>query len=525
MTASPSPGRAGSATRSPHLDARRRERELAQLAEGESVDVLVIGGGITGCGVALDAATRGLSVALIERGDLANGTSRFSSKLVHGGLRYIAQGQLGVAAESARERHVLMTRTATHLCRPMASVVALNEQVSRSSAALIEASYRVGDLLRIAAGTSRRSLPSPRRVAVPEAVALFPALQTDGLRGALVGWDTRLEDDARLVVAVARTAAAHGARIITRCGVTALERGRAHAVDQLTAQPVELRARHIVNAAGAWAGALAPSVRLRPSKGSHVIVPASRLGHPRSALTVPAHGGSAQYVFAVPLADERVAIGLTDEELHGPIPEEPTVDAAEERFLLRAISTALRVPLTSEDVIGRYAGVRPLLDTGHGNTTDLSRRHTVTEDPETGVLTIVGGKLTTYRKMARDTVDRIAARAGVDCRACVTARRALIGALPTNLDPARDVPARLLRRYGAEAAAVAALAADDPGLLEPVAEGLPVLRVEFVFGVRSELAMRPEDLLDRRTRLGLVESERRLALDAACDALATPITA
>ena len=525
MTGSPGPGGARVAARSPHLNARRRERELGELADGERVDVLVIGGGITGCGVALDAATRGLSVALVERGDLASGTSRFSSKLVHGGLRYIAQGQLGVAAESARERHVLMTRTATHLCRPMASVVALNPQVSRGSAALIEASYRVGDVLRIAAGTSRRLLPSPRRVTVPEAVALFPALRTDGLRGALVGWDTRLEDDARLVVAVARTAAAHGARIITRCGVTAVERGRVHAVDELTGQSIEFSARHVVNATGAWAGALVPDVRLRPSKGSHVIVPADRLGHPRSALTVPAHGGSAKYVFAVPLADERIAIGLTDEELHGPVPEEPTVDPAEERFLLQAISTALRVPLTSEDVIGRYAGVRPLLDTGHGNTKDLSRRHTVTEDPATAVLTIVGGKLTTYRKMAQDTVDRIAVRPGERCGPSKTAGLALIGTLPTNVDAIQDAPARLVRRYGAEAAAVAALAADDPTLLEPVAEGLPVLGVEFAFGVRSELAMRPEDLLDRRTRLGLVEDERRLAFGAASDALAEPITA
>jgi glycerol-3-phosphate dehydrogenase len=506
-------------TGSPHLNAQRRERELEQLVEGETVDVLVIGGGITGCGVALDAAGRGLSVALVERGDLASGTSGFSSKLVHGGLRYLAHGQVGVAAESARERHVLMTRTATHLCRPMASVAPLDDRLSGRSRALIETGYRLGDILRMSAGTSRRALPPSRRVALPEALALVPALRTDGVRGAIVGWDGRLEDDARLVVAVARTAAAYGARIITRCGVTGVERGRACAFDRVSEQSFELSARHIVNATGAWAGELAPNVRLRPSKGSHLIVPAARLGHPRGVLTVAAHGGSAEYVFAAPLADDRVAIGLTDEELEGPVPEAPTVSAEEERFLLRAISAALDAQLSVADVIGRYAGVRPLLDSGLGETTDLSRRHSVIEDLNTAVLTIVGGKLTTYRKMAQDAVDRIAAREGVRCGPCITARLPLVGALPAEFSSSQDVPARLVRRYGAEAAAVAALAAANPELLDPVADGVPVLGVEFAFGVRSELAMGAEDLLDRRTRLGLVESERGLALGAAREAL------
>ncbi len=510
---------------SPHLNVRRRERELEQLVDGERVDVLVIGGGITGCGVALDAAGRGLSVALLERGDLAHGTSRFSSKLVHGGLRYIAQGQLGVAAESARERHVLMTCTATHLCRPLAGVVPLTPQISARSGAQIEIGYRIGDLLRIAAGTSNRTLPRARHVTPAEVLALLPALRTDGLRGALVGWDGRLEDDARLVVAVARTAAAFGARIITRCAVTAVERDRAHAVDKVTEQHFDVSAGHIVNATGAWAGALAPGVRLRPSKGSHLIVPAAALGHLRAAFTVPAEGGSAKYVFAAPLADDRVAIGLTDEELKGPIPDEPTVDPAEERFLLRTISSALSTPLSSADVIGRYAGVRPLLDTGHGTTSDLSRRHNVFEDPDTGMLTIVGGKLTTYRKMAQDAVDRIAQREGTRVGPCVTARLPLVGALHGDLTQPPEIPARLVRRYGAEARAIATLAAGDPKLLEPVAEPLPVLRVEFAFGVRSELAMHPEDLLDRRTRLGSVESERSLAVDAAREVLDELVTA
>ncbi|MFN8132168.1 MAG: glycerol-3-phosphate dehydrogenase/oxidase [Solirubrobacteraceae bacterium] len=512
---------------SPHLNAARRAAELERLSDGEALDVVVIGGGITGCGVALDAASRGLSVALLERRDLAHGTSRWSSKLVHGGLRYLAQGQFGVAAESARERNVLMTRTAPHLCRPLASVIPLTDRISHRASALAKTGYRMGDLLRIGAGTSRKELPPPRRVAAPEARALVPALRADGVRGAIVGWDGQLEDDARLVVAVARTAAAHGALILTRCAAESVERGRVHARDELTGTTLEIAARHVISATGVWASELAPSVRLRPSKGAHVIIPAARLGHPRGALTVPAEGENAKWVFALPLSDERVAIGLTDEPLDGPIPDEPAVDDADQRFLLDTLSTALDVPLTADDVIGGYAGVRPLLDQGEGATVDLSRRHSVIEDPGSGLVTIVGGKLTTYRRMAQDAVDYLAERPGLEAGACRTARLPLVGTPPRRSPAdaaAAAVPDRLVRRYGAEAPAVAALADGAPELLEPVADGVPVLGVELAFAVRSELALTADDLLDRRTRLGLVPAQRARALAAARAAIpAAPI--
>jgi glycerol-3-phosphate dehydrogenase len=491
---------------SSHLNAARRARELEALADGEPVDLLVVGGGITGTGVALDAAARGLSVALLERHDLAHGTSRWSSKLVHGGLRYLAQGQFGVAAESARERGILMTRTAPHLTRALATVIPLTDRVGRGNSAMLRTGYRVGDLLRAGARTSRRALPPPRRVAAPEARALVPALQTARLRGAIVGWDGQLEDDARLVVGVARTAAAHGARIITRCSVTAVERGRVHARDELTGETLEVAARHVINATGVWAGELAPDVRLRPSKGAHVIVHAGRLGYPRGALTVPAQGQGAKFVFALPFSDDRIAIGLTDDAYEGPVPDEPQVDAADQRFLLETISSALDLPLGDGDVIGGYAGFRPLLDAGEGGTSDISRRHAVLEDPKSGMLTLVGGKLTTYRRMAQDAVDR------VTDRPCRTANLPLVGALGA---PAGDLPVRLVRRYGAEAAAVAALADRAPELLEPIADGLPVLGVELDFAARSELALTADDLLDRRTRLGLVPAERSAAAPAA----------
>jgi glycerol-3-phosphate dehydrogenase len=200
---------------SSHLNAVRRVRELDELASS-TVDVLVIGGGITGCGIALDAASRGLSVALVEKDDLAFGTSRWSSKLVHGGLRYLATGDVGIAMESARERGILMTRTAPHLVRALPMVVPLSRDVSARDGLLVEAGHRSADLLRLASRTPRATLPRPRRIGIAETTRLLPGVRREGLRGASLNWDGHLEDDARLVVAIARTAAAHGARILTR---------------------------------------------------------------------------------------------------------------------------------------------------------------------------------------------------------------------------------------------------------------------------------------------------------------------
>ncbi|MGB2711243.1 MAG: glycerol-3-phosphate dehydrogenase/oxidase, partial [Conexibacter sp.] len=402
------------------LDAARRARELDELAGGETVDVLVVGGGITGAWLALDAATRGLSVALIERGDLAQGTSRWSSKLAHGGLRYLAHGEVGLAWESARERAVLMGVSAPHLVRALPMLFPLGAELGRASGIKIEAGLRFGDLLRACAGTSRRRLPPARRISAAEACRLVPELSDRGLRGALLHWDGQIEDDVRLVLAVARTAAAYGARILTYVRASALGAGGASVRDERTGTTCELSARHVVNATGVWAGELSDAVSLRPSKGSHLLVPAARLGAPRAAFTVPVRDdGGAHYVFAVPRPDELAIVGITDEPFDGPIPAEPSVSDAEERFLLSSISRVLERPLTSQDVVGRYAGLRPLLADGDAATADLSRRHALIEDG--GVLTVVGGKLTTARRMAQDAIDRVAARPGVRASACVTA--------------------------------------------------------------------------------------------------------
>ncbi len=491
------------------LNARQRGTDLARIASTE-LDVLVIGGGIVGTGVALDAATRGLRTALIERRDLANGTSRWSSKLIHGGLRYLRHLELKIAWESARERHILMATTAPHLVRALPFVAALNDTLSPFNGALTDAGVRAGDWLRLASGTPRARLPAPRRISALEAQRLVPGVRARDLRGAILFWDGQLEDDARLVLAVARTASAHGASIATHCTALDVGGGRVTVRDELAGVTFEARARTVVNACGVWADTLDAAVRIRPSKGAHLVVDAARLGDPRAALIVPVPGESARWVGATPAGDGRVIVGVTDDPHHGPIVDEPAVGGDEESFLLRTVSLALDQALSGDDVLGKYAGFRPLLDTGAGSTADISRRHAIIDSPDGRLLTVVGGKLTTYRRMAQDAVDRIVARHGGPPSR--TATLPLVGAGDI---VAASLPERLVRRYGAEATAVASLAAHDRTLLDPVFEGSSVLGVELVFGIRHEGALDVGDLLDRRVRLGLVPAERRRAEEVA----------
>lgn len=486
--------------------------------------MLVVGGGMTGAWVALDAASRGLDVALVERADLANGTSRWSSKLAHGGLRYLAHLDFALAWESASERAVLMDVSAPHLVRALPFLIPLGDHVGRAAGSKLETGIRIGDRLRAAAGTSRRRLPPMRRISTEEARRLAPALGERGMRGAILHWDGQIEDDARLVLAVARTAAAHGARILTYTRVERLGADGATAIDERTGARIEIKARHVVNAAGVWAGELTGGVELRPSKGAHLLVRSERLGEPRAAVNAPLpDSDGSRFVFAVPRPDGLVLIGPTDEPYDGtgPVPDAPPVDAEEERFMLDAVSRVLEQPLTAADVVGRYAGLRPLLSSASDEATaDLSRRHAVLDHD--GVVTVVGGKLTTARRMAQDAVDRVVERAGEQLAAgpCVTRRLPLVGAVSAAEAPAAgELPPPLVRRYGAEAARVATLA-DGPDDLAPLAPDVPVSRAELRFGVAHELALTPADLLDRRTRLGLVPERRAVAVAAAEEALA-----
>lgn len=500
------------------LNRARRTAELGAIGD-DTIDVLVIGGGITGTGIALDAATRGLRVVLVEKHDLAFGTSRWSSKLVHGGLRYLATGNIGIARRSAIERGILMTRNAPHLVSAMGQLVPLLPGMSRPSRALVRAGFLAGDGLRRLAGTPASTLPRSRRVDPTRAVALAPAVRRDGLDGALLAFDGQLIDDARLVTAVARTAAQHGATVLTRVSAHAAQGDSVRLVDELTGESVQVRARAVVNAAGVWAGEVDPSIRLRPSRGTHLVFDAAAFGNPTAALTIPIPGELNRFVFAMPEQLGRVYLGLTDEDAPGPIPDVPRPTPAEVSFLLDTVNTALDTALTDADIRGSYAGLRPLIESG-GHTADVSREHAVTESPD-GVISVIGGKLTEYRYMAEDVVNRAVALRGLTATGCRTRDLPLVGA-PANPVSQRggraDLPASLVARYGAEAPhVIAAASCDRPS--GPVAEGIDVIRAEFEYAVTHEGALTVEDILDRRTRIGLVTADRDRAAAVAAEFL------
>ena len=493
------------------LNAARRRAELAGLADDTRLDVLVIGGGITGAGIALDAAARGLSTALVEKHDLAFGTSRWSSKLVHGGLRYLATGNVGIARRSAVERGILMTRTAPHLVHAMPQLVPLLGSMRHGSRALVRAGFLAGDVLRRLAGTPPTVLPRSQRVSAQRAAELVPAVRRDGLAGGLLAYDGQLIDDARLVAAVARTAAQHGARILTYTAATQATGGSARLTDQRSGESFEVTARAVINAAGVWAADIDPSLKLRPSRGTHLVFDAAAFGNPTAALTVPIPGELNRFVFAMPEQLGRVYLGLTDEDAPGPVPDVPQPTPAEIGFLLDTVNTALDTALTDADVIGAYAGLRPLVDTGGGSTADVSRNHAVIESPN-GVISVIGGKLTEYRHMAEDVLDRAVRLRGLTAGPCRTRELPLIGAPgnPAGAGSAAGLPESLVARYGAEAAAVVAGASCERPT-DPVADGIDVIRAEFEYAVGHEGALTVDDILDRRTRIGLVDADRDTA--------------
>jgi glycerol-3-phosphate dehydrogenase len=496
-------------TGSTALNESRRAAELAALADGEKLDVLVIGGGITGTGIALDAATRGLSVAMVEKHDLAFGTSRWSSKLVHGGLRYLATGNIGIARRSAIERGILMTRNAPHLVKAMPQLVPLLPSMGRGGRALVRTGFLAGDGLRALAGTPASTLPRSRCVGADRAIELVPAVRRDGLSGGLLAYDGQLVDDARLVTAVARTAAQHGARILTRVAASRATGNSVTLTDQRTGESFDVSARAVINASGVWAGEVDTSIRVRPSRGTHLVFDAAVFGKPVAALTIPVPGEINRFVFAMPEQLGRVYLGLTDEDAPGPIPDVPQPTSEEISFLLDTVNTALDVALGPDDVIGAYAGLRPLIDTGAGRTADVSREHAVTESPS-GVISVIGGKLTEYRYMAEDVLDRAVELRGLPASRCRTRNLPLVGA-PANpvatLRSPVDLPSSLVARYGAEAPnVIAAASCDRP--TTPVADGIDVTRAEFEYAITHEGAMTTDDIVDRRTRIGLVGADR-----------------
>ncbi|GAB3243639.1 glycerol-3-phosphate dehydrogenase/oxidase [Nocardioides dilutus] len=492
------------------------------------VDVVVIGLGITGAGVALDAVTRGLSVLAVDAHDVAFGTSRWSSKLVHGGLRYLASGQVGVAHESAVERGTLMEVTAPHLAHAMPTLMPFGSDMPRHQEVAARAATWAGDLLRRGARTSVETLPRPRHLSRTEALQLAPSLRRNGLRGAMLGWDGQLEDDARLVTTVARTAAAYGAHVRTRARVVAATGTSVRLRDELTGATHDVSARTVVNATGVWAGDLVEEVRLRPSRGTHLVLREETLPDLRVVVYAPVPGSFNRFVLVLPQPDGTLYVGLTDEPADGPVPDVPQPTEPEIGFLLDVVSAAFEHPIHRTDVVGAFAGLRPLLDVAakegtSEETADISRRHAVLTS-RTGVVTIVGGKLTTYRRMAQDAVDAALSASGLDAGPCRTSSLPLLGAASRDVLDGLEQPARLVRRFGtdaelvlADAGAVTGLSEDQ--LLAPVADDIPVTLAELVFAVTHEGAHDVDDLLDRRTRVGLVPADRVRAVPAAERAL------
>lgn len=554
------PGPTDARAPSTALSAGRRARELAELrGRSTPVDLIVIGGGITGAGIALDAASRGLETVLLEAHDLAFGTSRWSSKLAHGGLRYLATGNVAIARRSAVERGIMLERTAPHLVRPLAQVVPVYRDTPPEGAVLPGLGFVAGTVLSRLAGTRADRLPGARVLGPRRVAEYVPGVRHDGLRFGHLNWDCQLVDDARLVTAVARTAAGHGARVITQARVLEASGTRVTVRDELGAgvargavvggpgaggagvggaarsdddsdgddddddDEFTLSARAVVSATGVWAGQTTPGVRVRPSRGTHLVLDAAALGHPVGALTVPVPGETNRFCFAIPAEFGRLHVGLTDVDAPGPVPDVPESTEAEIDFLLDVVNRALEVRLTRDDVLGTFAGLRPLVDSGDGDTADLSRDHALLTS-DNGLVTITGGKLTEYRLMAEQVVDLVAGRAGLPAGPCRTADLPLVGApghpvAAVAATSAGLLPASLVARYGQEAGAVvAASLLDRP--LEAVAEGLDVTRAEFSYAVTHEGALTVDDVLDRRSRVGLVATDRAAAEPVARQALA-----
>jgi glycerol-3-phosphate dehydrogenase len=544
----------------------------------EEFDVLVIGGGITGTGVALDASARGLRTALVEKGDFASGTSSRSSKLVHGGLRYLQQREIALVYESLAERQRLL-RNAPHLVRPLPFLIPLFGRDGVVSKGVV-GSYATALWLYDITGGWRIG-HRHRRVDHDEALSHLTSLRPEALVAGFLYFDAHA-DDARLTLSVARSAVIdHGAVAANYAGVSHLLTDGNGRVCGARVSPVvmpgtsgsfgdaaegpefDVRARVVVNATGVWAdgvralGDPGEVPVLRPAKGVHVTVPSSLL--PCDIAAVLPVRGDRRSIFVLPWEGSgRTYIGTTDTEYAGPL-DSPACAPEDVDYLLGAVNRWTTTELTRADVTGVWAGLRPLLAPGHGRavstrTADLSRRHSVRTAPN-GLVTVTGGKLTTYRRMAEDTMRQVlqvmGAGSGVD-QGSVTKRLRLHGAPETGAPgtgapgtgapgtgapgtgaPGRatsraahrraggrkagEPPAHLAGRYGTEAATVLAMAEGRPDLLVPVVEGLPYLGAEVVFAVRAEMAQTVEDVLARRTR-AVLEDARDAA--AAADAVA-----
>jgi glycerol-3-phosphate dehydrogenase len=496
--------------------------------------VLVIGGGVTGAGTALDAASRGLRVALVEARDLASGTSSRSSKLIHGGLRYLEQFDFKLVYEALRERDLLVSKLAPHLVKPVSFLYPLYKKV-------VERPYvGAGLVLYDSMEGTRRPVPRHRHLSARGALKRAPALSPDRLAGAMLYYDAQV-DDARHTLTVARTAAAHCAVIGTRLSAVGLLRSAdgeritgARVRDEESGRVVEVSAEAVVICAGVWtdlvhemAGVQA-GYRVRMSKGVHIVVPRSAV----DADTGMILRTEKSVLFFIPWGEHWI-VGTTDTDFAGDRAE-PVATEEDIEYILAAANRVLARPLIRADVVAVYAGLRPLVDPATGNgakpTTKLSREHVV-DTPVPGLASIAGGKFTTYRLMARDVVDAAVADFDRSVPGSVTDQVPLLGAdglaavqpavgrLAEDYGVPRAAVEHLLGRYGTLAAEVLELVKGDAALGRPLAPGHPYLRAEVAYAVSHEGALHVEDVLMRRTRLFIEAADSGAAVAADVAAL------
>jgi len=484
-----------------------RSGAIAALGERE-FDVLVVGGGITGCGVALDAAARGLSVALVEKDDFASGTSSKSTKLVHGGLRYLAAREYRLVYENLTERQRLL-RNASHLVEPLPFVIPIFGKDGLASSAYVKAMGTALWIYDLSGGL--RVGKRHRRIGKRQALGHLPSLDAERLVDAFLYYDARA-DDARLTLALLRTAVLdHGAVAANHARVRSLTERSGRVRGVMLAGPgcdgLEVRAECVVNATGVWADEVRsldgahPTATIRPAKGVHITVAAERL--PCDAAIVLSVPGDKRSISILPW-DRHTYIGSTDTPYDGPL-DDPKITQADIGYLLDATNAWLSTALTPADVVGAWAGLRPLLAApGAGErTADLSRRHAV-DVSDRGLVSVTGGKLTTYRRMAADTVGEVIRLLGRGARRTPTKRLRLRGSGIRGTD-------HLTRRYGTEAPEVRALIESNPSLAEPLVTDLPYLRAEAVYAVRAEMATTLDDVLARRTRALLLDRAATVA--------------
>ena len=510
------------------LDARDRDEAMRRLAAGP-LDVLVIGGGITGAGAALDAASRGLRVALVEARDLAAGTSSRSSKLIHGGLRYLEQGDFKLVKEALRERDLLVSRLAPHLVRPVPFLYPLYRKV-------VERPYvGAGLVIYDAMEGIKRPVPHHRHLTTRGALRRVPALRPERLAGAMLYYDAQV-DDARYTVTVARTAALHGATIVTRASAVSLLRDGqrvtgARVRDEETGRTFDVAATRTVVCAGVWsdlvheASGVHAGYQVRMSKGVHLVMDSSAI----DAETGMIVRTSKSVLFFIPWGD-RWIVGTTDTEWSGDRAE-PTATTEDVEYILGEANRVLARPLSVSDVLAVYAGLRPLVaepapvkhaDAKHGAdgaekpTTKLSREHVV-DAPLPGLVSIAGGKFTTYRLMAKDVIDAAVENFPRPVPPSVTGELPLLGAdgLPAVRASAQrladdyGVPLgsveHLVAKYGAVAGEILELIRADKSLGQILTGDAPYLRAEVAYAVTHEGALHVTDVLARRVRL-LIES-------------------